>query len=133
VTIVLAAEQIVTHLQLQKSQVCVGIDGAVLALLGDIFLEDTGGLGVIAIEAVQYRIDMFGPVRSEVEGNAHLDCFGDLGRRIRKLFCRGVKNCDVQFGRGKWWVLGWLPRSCHVIYLDIFPVWEVAMKVDSNL
>jgi len=133
VTIVLAAEQIVTHLQLQKSQVCVGIDGAVLALLGDIFLEDTGGLGVIAIEAVQYRIDMFGPVRSEVEGNAHLDCFGDLGRRIRKLFCRGVKKLR----RSIWsWEMVGLGLVAEIVSRDLpghISSLGGAKKVDSNL
>ena len=45
-------------LQLQQCQIGIAIKGAVLALLGDIVLEDGGGLGVVSVQAVEDSVDV---------------------------------------------------------------------------
>lgn len=58
-------------LQLEKREVCVGIIGFLLALLDDVFLEDTGGFGIVSIKAIQDRINVLWPVGRVVERNPH--------------------------------------------------------------
>ena len=58
-------------LQFQQGKVRIAIVCLVLALLSNIVLENIGGLGIVSVEAIQYLIDVFGPVRRKVECDAH--------------------------------------------------------------
>ena len=59
------------YVQFEEGEVGIAVICLVLALLGNIFLEGGGGLWVVAVEAVQDGIDVLGPVRAVVEGDAH--------------------------------------------------------------
>jgi hypothetical protein len=59
--------------QFQEGKVAIAVIGLVLALLGDIFLEGRGGLGVVSVEAVEDGLDVFRPVGRVVEGNHGVD------------------------------------------------------------
>jgi hypothetical protein len=72
---------VVGNVQLQEGQVGVAVVCLRLALLHDIVLEDLRRLGVVAVEAIEDLLDVFGPLRREVEGGAHGGC-GDV-RRVR--------------------------------------------------
>jgi hypothetical protein len=61
----------VCGLQLQESQIRVTIIRLALALLGHVVLEDLRGFWVVSIEAVQDGVDVFWPLRREVERDAH--------------------------------------------------------------
>ena len=66
-------EKKIVDVQLQEGQVGVAVIGLVLALLGDIFLEGRGDLGVVSVEAVEDGLDVFRPVGRVVEGNHGCD------------------------------------------------------------
>lgn len=66
--------------QLQQGQVGVAVEGAVLALLGDIVLEDSGGLGVVAVEAIEDGVNVGRAGLALVEGDTHLDGDTENGR-----------------------------------------------------
>jgi len=74
-------EVVVWDVQFQKRKVCVAVICLVLALLRDVFLEDGGGLWVVAIEAVQDGVDVLRSVRAVVECDAHSGgvCRGRIG------------------------------------------------------
>lgn len=61
------------HSQLQQSQVGVAVVSLIFALFHDIFGEDFGGLGVVAVEAIEDGVDVLRPVRRVIECDAH-DC-----------------------------------------------------------
>lgn len=86
------------HIQLQQSQIGVAVVSLVFALFHDIFGEDFGGLGVVAVEAIENGVDVFRPVRRVIECDAH-DCCGgarrgaDLGD-VREVWT--AKNEDLR-------------------------------------
>ena len=80
--------------QLQEGQVGVAIVCLRLALLHDIVLEDLRRLGVVAVEAIEDLLDVFGPLRREVEGGTHGGC-DDGGTSKASL------NSVVVRGRGR--------------------------------
>ena len=59
------------YVQLEEGQVRVAVVCLVLALLHHVVLEDSRCLGVVAIEAIEDQVDVLGPLRREVEGDAH--------------------------------------------------------------
>ena len=63
----------IVDVQLQEGKVAIAVIGLVLALLGDIFLEGRGDLGVVSVEAVEDGLDVFRPVGRVVEGNHGCD------------------------------------------------------------
>lgn len=65
------------HSQLKQSQVGVAVVGLVFALRYDVVLENSRGLGVVAVESVQDGINVLWPLGRVVEGNTHFvycDC-----------------------------------------------------------
>lgn len=66
-------EKNIVDVQLQEGKVAIAVIGLVLALLGDIFLEGRGDLGVVSVEAVEDGLDVFRPVGRVVEGNHGCD------------------------------------------------------------
>ena len=66
-------EKKIVDVQLQEGQVGVAVIGLIFALLGDIFLEGRGDLGVVSVEAVEDGLDVFRPVGRVVEGNHGCD------------------------------------------------------------
>jgi hypothetical protein len=76
--------------QFQKSKICVRINGSLVALLNDVFLENVCGFGVVSIKAVQDRIDVRWSLSCEIERSSHI-CLssilylgGSLVRRYRR-------------------------------------------------
>jgi hypothetical protein len=65
-------------LQFQKSKICVRIDGSLVALLDDVFLENVCGFGVVSIKAVQDRIDVRWSLSCEIERSSHICLFSIL-------------------------------------------------------
>ena len=63
----------IVDVQLQEGKVAIAVIGLVLALLGDIFLEGRGDLGVVSVETVEDGLDVFRPVGRVVEGNHGCD------------------------------------------------------------
>lgn len=59
-------------LQLQQGQVGIAVKGAVLALLGDIVLEDGGGLRVVSVQAIEDGVDVRRASVALVEGSDHV-------------------------------------------------------------
>ena len=57
-----------SYSQFQQRQIGITVVRLVLALLGNIFLEDLRGLWIISVEAVEDGVDVFGPVGAVVEG-----------------------------------------------------------------
>jgi hypothetical protein len=74
--------------QFQEGKVAVAVIGLVLALLGDIFLEGRGGLGVVSVEAVEDGLDVFRPVGRVVEGNHGVDVREERSLNTRTGLCR---------------------------------------------
>lgn len=62
--------------QFQEGQVGVAVISLVLALLGDIFLEGSGGLGIVSIEAVEDCLYVFRAIDREIEGGHGCDVVG---------------------------------------------------------
>lgn len=60
--------------QLQQGQVGVAVVGLAFALLHDIILEDARRLGVVPVEAIEYLLDMFRPLRCEIKCRSHGGC-----------------------------------------------------------
>ena len=58
-------------LQLQQRKVCVDVVRSLCALLHDIFLEDGGRLGIVAVEAVENLVDVIWPLGRVVEWHPH--------------------------------------------------------------
>ena len=65
----------VQHSQFQEGQVSVAVESPVFALLHHVVLEDSGGLGVIPIKAIENSLDICRSGFTLVEGD-HL--VGDL-------------------------------------------------------
>ena len=59
------------HSQFQQRQVGVAVVRPILALLGDIVLEDGGGFGIVSVQAIQDGIDMLWPIRGVIESDPH--------------------------------------------------------------
>lgn len=60
------------HSQLEQSQVGVAVIGLVFALRHDVVLENSRGLGVVAVESVQDGINVLWPLGRVVEGDTHV-------------------------------------------------------------
>lgn len=87
-------------LQLQESQVGIAIERPVLALLGDIILEDGGGLGVISVQALEDGVDVGRPGLALVKSGNHCEIGNEERKEERR---RGV---EVEVGgeedNGRW-------------------------------
>lgn len=59
------------YVQFEEREVGVAVVSLVFALRGHIVLEYTRRLGVVAIEAVQNRVDVLWPLGGKVERDAH--------------------------------------------------------------
>ena len=60
------------HSQLEQSQVGVAVIGLVFTLRHDVVLENSRGLGVVAVESVQDGINVLWPLGRVVEGDTHV-------------------------------------------------------------
>lgn len=60
--------------QLEQGEVGVAVICAVFALLRHVVLEHRSRLGIVAIEPVQYCVDVLGPIWRVVKWDAHDEC-----------------------------------------------------------
>ena len=66
-----ASQQKKIDSQFQQGQIGIAVISPVLALLGDIVLEDGRRFGIVPVQAVEDGFDVFGPVGRIVKGDAH--------------------------------------------------------------
>jgi hypothetical protein len=93
----------VADVQFQEGKVAVAVIGLVLALLGDIFLEGGGGLGIVSVEAVEDGLDIFRPVGGVVEGN---HCVGvreerPLNKPAADFVVKSRRRCPPHLSLGR--------------------------------
>lgn len=69
-----AVEEERRHSQLEQGQVRVAVIGLVFALRHDVILENSRGLGVVAVQSVQDGINVLWPLGRVVEGDTHVVC-----------------------------------------------------------
>jgi hypothetical protein len=111
------------YLQLEEGQVRVAVVCLVLALLHHVVLEDSRCLGVVAVEAIEDQVDVLGPLRREVERDAH-DVLMAVrrGRERLELRCAVAEFC-VRLHKGRT-SHGGARHTAHHAWPKVFMRWS---------